>query len=263
MNCPLNQLFSKGTSDIVFQYISSQKNDQRMKLGKHSFKEWLAATRYWSFPVSTMPVTVTFAWLVSKGLLPSGYMPFVVLILSLVGVMLLHAGGNVLSDLADYRSGVDNPDAFAVGNLVFGHFREREYLVFGILLLATGVVVGIAITLLSGPGLLWIGGAGVLFTIAYPWLKYHALGDADIFLVFGILPVIGTAYAVTGSFHPEALILSVPVGIITVSVLHANNTYDTESDRKAGIKTFGMILGLKVSAILYCAYMIVPFVSIA
>ena len=54
---------------------------------KHSFKEWLAVTRYWSFPVSTMPVIVTFAWLFSRGEIPCEFKPYLVLILSLLGVI--------------------------------------------------------------------------------------------------------------------------------------------------------------------------------
>ena len=229
---------------------------------KHSFKEWFAVTRYWSFPVSTMPVVVTFAWLFSRGEIAGGFMPYLVLILSLLGVMLLHAAGNVMSDLFDYKSGVDNENAFAVPNLVFKKFEPREYLSFSIILFLLGIIVGIAVTLLSGPTLLLIGGAGVLLTVLYSFLKYHALGDLDIFIIFGILTVLGAAFAFTGEFRLDVLILSIPLGVITVSVLHANNTYDTNSDREAGIKTFGMLLGLKASAILYCAYMVIPFVCI-
>ena len=35
-----------------------------------------------------------------------------------------------------------------------------------------------------------------------------------------------------------------------------------DSDREAGIKTFAMLIGLKASAFLYCAYMILPFLCI-
>lgn len=226
---------------------------------KHSLKEWFTVTRYWSFPVSTMPVIATFAFLFSKGMLPSGVMPYVILLLSLVGVVLIHSAGNVLSDWADYKTGVDNESAFAVPNLVFHKFEPAEYLRFSIALFVAGVAVGIVILLLSGPGLLIAGGVGVLLTLLYSFLKYHALGDADIFVIFGVLTVLGTTYAITGSYVPEALVLSLPIGLVTVSVLHANNTLDTETDRAAGIRTFAMLIGLKASAILYCCYMVIPF----
>lgn len=230
---------------------------------KHSVKEWVAVTRYWSFPVSTMPVVATFAWLFSKGLVPSGATPWIVLGMCLAGVVTLHSAGNVLSDWADHRSGVDNEKAYAVPNLVFGHFQPKEYLVFSAILFVVGIALGLGITAICGTGLLVIGGIGVLLTAAYSFLKYHALGDLDIFLIFGVLTVLGTAYAITGRFMPEALVISVPTGIITVSVLHANNTSDSVSDREAGIKTFAMLIGARASSVLYCIYMVIPFLWVA
>lgn len=229
---------------------------------KHSLKEWFVVTRYWSFPVSTMPVIATFAYLFSKGLVPGGVMPYVILVLCLLGVVLLHSAGNVISDWSDYRSGVDNENAFAVPNLVFHKFQPEEYLRFSMILFAAGIIVGIIITILSGPGLFIVGCVGVLLTLLYSYLKYHALGDLDIFIIFGVLTVLGTTYAITGAYVPEALILSVPIGLVTVSVLHANNTFDTESDRSAGIKTFAMLIGLEASSRLYRCYMLLPFACI-
>lgn len=228
-------------------------------MAKHGFKEWLAVTRYWSFPVSTMPVLASFAYLFSKGLVPCGVMPWVIFALCILGVVLLHSAGNVLSDYFDYKSGVDNENAFAVPNLVFHKFEPAEYLRFSVLLFVLGSAVGITIALLSGPTLWIIGGVGVLLTALYSFFKFHALGDADIFVIFGVLTVLGTACSVTGELLWEPLILSVPIGIITVSVLHANNTFDTQTDKAAGIKTFAMLIGLKASSILYCIYMVVPF----
>ena len=229
---------------------------------KHTVKEWFVVTRYWSFTVSTMPVIATFAYLFSRGLVPGGFKPYLILMLCLLGVVLLHSAGNVLSDWFDYRSGVDNENAFAVPNLVFHKFEPKEYLRFSIILFIAGIIVGLVIMKMSGPGLLIVGGVGVLLTMLYSFLKFNALGDLDIFIIFGVLTVLGTAYALTGRFCPEALVLSLPIGIITVSVLHANNTYDTVSDRDAGIRTFAMAIGPKASSILYRVYMIIPFLCV-
>ena len=227
---------------------------------KHSFKEWFAITRYWSFVVSSMPVLVTAAWLFSRGQLTgTGPRSILILVLCLLGVVILHAAGNLLSDYYDYKSGVDNEKAFAIPFLVFHQFQPKTYLIYSIILFVVGCAIGIVLTCLSGPGLLIIGGIGVLLTLLYSFLKYHALGDMDIFLIFGVLTVLGTAYALTGHFCPEALVVAVPVGLITVSVLHANNTYDIPTDGEAGIKTFAMLIGGKASSVLYRFYMALPF----
>ena len=95
-----------------------------------------------------------------------------------------------------------------------------------------------------------------------PWNSLLEITSLDIFLIFGILTVLGTSAAATGSVVWDALVLSVPLGIITVSVLHANNTVDIESDRSAGIKTFAMLIGVKASGLLYQVYMILPFACV-
>lgn len=231
-------------------------------MSKHSLKEWVAATRYWSFPVSSMPVIATYTYLFSRDLLPVEWRSLIIFLLSVLGVVILHAAGNLLSDWADYRSGVDNERAFAVPNLVFGHFLPEEYLRMSIVLFVLGCLFGIGIVLLSSPVVLLIGVAGVLLTILYSFLKYHALGDVDIFLIFGVLTVLGSTAAATGIIVWDALALSIPLGIITVSVLHANNTVDIETDRAAGIKTFAMLIGAKASSSLYQIYMVLPFACV-
>lgn len=227
---------------------------------KHSLKEWFAVTRYWSFPVSVMPVVVTTAYL--AWIFEVSLISWLNAVLALVGILFFHAGGNVLSDWADYRSGVDNENAFAVPNLVFHKFKSEEYLKFGAILLAIGVVIGLVLVLCVGWPLLALGCLGALLTVGYSFLKYRALGDLTIFLNFSILPILGTTYVAIGSFYWDALALALPIGLITVAVLHANNTVDIESDKKAGIKTFAMLLGVKTSAKLYVAYMVIPFICV-
>lgn len=227
---------------------------------KHTLKEWFSVTRYWSFPVSVMPVVVTIAYLAWT--FDATLISWLNAVLALVGIVFFHAGGNVLSDWADYRSGVDNEQAFAVPNLVFHKFKPEEYLKFASVLLIIGALIGLVLVLRTGWTLLLVGLLGALLTVGYSFFKYRALGDLTIFLNFSILPILGTTYVAIGSFYWDALVLALPIGLITVAVLHANNTLDTESDRAAGIKTFAMLIGIKAAARLYIAYVIVPFVCV-
>jgi len=229
---------------------------------KHSIHEWFVATRYWSFVVSAMPVIVTFAFLCSRHMLPQGSSCIVNFVLALFGAVILHAAGNVLSDYFDFKRGVDNENAYAVPNLVFHKFEPKEYLRFSIALFAVGCAIGLALVFRTGFELLIIGCVGVLLTASYSFLKFRALGDLDIFLIFSVLEIMGTSYVVCGQAVTGALCLALPIGIITVAVLHANNTLDIESDGKAGIRTFAMIIGGSASSKLYAIYMILPFVLI-
>ena len=87
----------------------------------------------------------------------------------------------------------------------------------------------------------------------------NSLVYLDIFLTFGVLPMVGTSFVAIGELEPNVALLCVPVGFITVGILHANNMRDTVQDRRANIKTVAMNLGGKTSAVLYGVEVLLPF----
>lgn len=225
---------------------------------KHTVKEWLVATRFWSFSVSAMPVIVTVTFLMWKGY----DIRWLCAVLALVGNVMFHAAGNVLSDWWDYRKGVDNEKAYAIPQLVFGQFTPREYLTFSSILFAVAICIGLVLTCLTGWELLIIGGIGALLAANYSFFKFRALGDIFVFICFAILPVIGTSFVATGAVEWPALVISIPLGIFTIGVLHDNNTVDIETDKEAGIRTLPMLFGEKTSVKIFIAYMIIPFIAV-
>ena len=228
-------------------------------MSKHSFKSWIFATRPWSFPASAMPVLVTLAYLHWMGVSVN----WLIGLWAIVNIIVFHAAGNTLSDYFDYIKGVDSDDTIGGMSLTSGEFQPKEIRTLSLVLLVIASASGIAIVATTGLPTLYIGIAGFLLTVLYPWLKYHALGDIDIFLTYSLLPILGTSFVATGNFHLQALWLALPIGLITVGILHSNNARDIEHDRRANIKTFAMLVGEKVSAIIYCAEVIIPFIWIA
>ena len=99
--------------------------------------------------------------------------------------------------------------------------------------------------------------------VAFPPLKYRALGDVVIFLAYALLPTLGTCYVATGVVDWNVLWIALPVGLITVAILHANNTRDMRTDARAEIQTLAMKLGGKASMYVYCAEVLFPFGWIA
>lgn len=223
---------------------------------KHSFKDWFIATRPWSFPASAMPVLVTLGYMFWSG----HQVNWAIGVLTILNVVLFHAAGNTWSDYKDYKNGVDREDTVGGLSIVSGEFQPREIKRLSLTLFAVAVAGGLALTCYMGVVVLYFGLAGALLTVMYPWLKYRALGDLDIFLTYSVIPMLGTSFVATGVIHTNVLLLSVPVGFITVGILHSNNIRDIEQDKRAGIKTFAMLLGGKVSVLLYCAEVIFPFV---
>ena len=222
---------------------------------KHSFKDWLIATRPWSFPASSMPVLVTLCYLFWRG----HDVNWITGIWALVNIIVFHASGNTWSDYFDFKKGVDREDTIGGLSITSGQFQAKEIHRLALILLTAAVAMGIALVTLTGMPTLYVGIAGALLTLLYPQLKYNALGDVDIFLTYSLLPILGTSYVATGAFQIEALWLSIPIGLITVGILHSNNMRDAEQDKRANIKTFAMLAGERISLKLYWAEIILPF----
>ncbi|MBE6243141.1 MAG: prenyltransferase [Bacteroidales bacterium] len=225
---------------------------------KHSFGEWMIAVRPWSFPASAMPVITSITYLFWKG----AEINWIFGLWALVNIVIFHAAGNTWSDYFDFRKKVDAEDTFGAKTLTTGMFTEKEIFRLSLSLTVVATVAGLALMALTGLPLLWIGLGGVLCTLLYPMLKYNALGDLVILMAYAFLPTIGTSFVTTGAIDWSVLLIALPVGLITDGILHSNNTRDTLTDRRAGIKTMAMGLGHKASAILYGFEVIFPYVWI-
>ena len=226
---------------------------------KHSFGQWLIAVRPWSFPASAMPVLVTLMYLLWSG----AEIDWIAGIWALVNAVVFHAAGNVWSDYFDFRKGVDAEDTFGAKTMTSGEFAPKEMLRLAVGLLVVALVMGIGLMVRVGLPLLWFGVAGALTVLLYPRLKYSALGDVDIMLAYALLPTLGTSFVATGALVWNVLWIAVPVGLITVAILHANNTRDIVTDARANIKTFAMSIGRKVSKPIYAFEVLFPFAWIA
>ena len=222
---------------------------------KHSLKDWLVAVRPWSFPASAMPVAVTLAylyWLQQDVNWLNG-------VWALLNIVVFHAAGNTWSDYFDYKHRVDREDTHGVRTLTGGLFRPQEIYRLSLSLLAVALVAGIGLLWRTGLPLLYIGMGGVACTLLYPSLKYCALGDVVIFIAYALLPMLGTAYVATGVTDWNTMWAGVPVGLITVAILHANNTRDMQTDVRADIRTLAMTVGARTSMLLYYLEVLVPF----
>ena len=227
---------------------------------KHSVKDWILTTRPWSFPASAMPVLATFAYMTWVCSLYGMSIDWVSGVLAIVGIVFFHASGNMLSDVRDYKKGVDK--GLSHMPLVNGSFTTKEYMRLSLTLFVLGCAIGFYIMSRCGWPLLYAAVYGAFFTLTYATFKYFALGDVVIFLSYAVIPILGTTYATISEYYYPALVLALPIGLITVAILHVNNTRDIESDRAAGIRTLAMLIGLKASVQLYAFEVLFPFVAV-
>ncbi len=223
---------------------------------KHSLKDWIIATRPWSFTASAMPVIVTAAWMAANGRDVCWWLAA----LTVVNIILVHAAGNTWSDYHDYVKGIDTPDTYGAKTITTGQFTADEIRHLSELLNVVALALGITMVALTGTTLLWIGIIGFALSMLYPTLKYHALGDVVIIFCYSILPMLGTAFITTGTLYWDSLWMALPVGLITVGILHSNNTRDIETDTAADATTLPAIIGRPLAVKLYYAEVSLPYI---
>lgn len=228
-------------------------------------KDWLLATRPWSFTMSFVSVSVgaVFASL-------DGPFDFVLYLLTLLGMILLHAATNLINDYYDYKSGVDKPQAptalYRPHPLVMGIITPRQVFTASILLYLIAVAIGLYLVYMRGLVLLLIGLIGVLASFFYTAgpikYKYYALGELSVALMWGPLIVSGSYFVQLQKLSWQAVLISIPLGILVALVLLANNLRDIQYDSQVGIKTLGTLLGEKKTLILYYALAALAYAAV-
>ena len=176
--------------------------------------------------------------------------------LTLLGAVAVHLGLNVANDVFDATSGADeynvNPTLFSGGSRViqYGLVSLRQMIAISAVAYVVAIAIGLYLASVAGWGLLWLGLAGVLISFFYtaPPLRlvHHGLGEPATALGFGPIMVLGAYYVQTGHYALQPLVLSIPVALLVMLILYANEIPDRVADARAGKRTLVVRLSRKV-----------------
>jgi 1,4-dihydroxy-2-naphthoate octaprenyltransferase len=234
--------------------------DDRRLTGAERVRRRVAATweilRPFAYTASVIPVLAGGALAVVDGAF--SLLPFIA---ALIGGVLLHSGTNIVNEIYDVRKGVDTIVSPRGSHaIVKGRMSERSAFVTAGLAFLLAVVIGVYLIGLRGPAIIVLGLLGLAggwgYTAPPFQYKYHALGVPLVFLLMGPLMVVGSYFAVTGAWSVEALILSVPVGLLVAAILHGNEWRDISEDARAGARTFSVRMGRQAAHWLYLSLVV-------
>jgi len=222
--------------------------------------KWWTAARPFSLPASTMSVVFGTALAVTIG--KAKFQP-VLFLAAFLGMALLQIGSNLLNDVFDFEQGIDKQVNPASGAVVREWITPREALKGAVLFMAAGSLIGLYLVYRVGTPIFWIGLIGVIVGVIYTWgplpLKFNALGDLAVFIDFGLLGSLGAWTVQTRALSWTPVIWAVPMSLLVVAILHANNWRDIKSDTKGGIRTVASVLGDKTSQSYYQFLILFPF----
>jgi 1,4-dihydroxy-2-naphthoate polyprenyltransferase len=213
--------------------------------------QWLAGARPRTLPAAISPVVAGTGLAVFEHGLSS-----LMAALALVVSIALQVGVNYAND---YSDGIRGTDAVRVGPLrLVGSGLASPRLVKRAAFASFGIagLAGLALVILTQQWwLLVVGVACVLAAWYYTGGKrpygYAGLGEAAVFVFFGLVAVCGTVYVQVGQISLAALLTGVWIGALACAILVANNVRDVRGDAQVGKRTLATRLGDSRTRVLY------------
>jgi 1,4-dihydroxy-2-naphthoate polyprenyltransferase len=217
---------------------------------------FLQVTRARTLPVMAAPVIIGSALAWQQG----SSFQWGLFVLALVGAMAAHLGANVINDVFDFGAGTDQAaqaiiqqgNTVATGSryLLNGKLTLTYYRKLAVVCFAVALLCGIVLTIFRPLALLFsiIGFLLALFYVAPPIrLAYigRGLGEIDILICFGILPLVGSFYVQSSTITPIALLASLPIGLYTMAVLYFHHFLHWRADKEVGKITPVVAMGEK------------------
>ena len=126
--------------------------------------------------------------------------------------------------------------------------------------LGVAAVAGLALAALAGWELLLVGAAALVAAVGYsggprPYASV-GLGEVFVFVFFGVVATVGSAYVQDERITALALVASLPMGLLATALLVVNNLRDIPTDREVGKVTLAVRLGESATRRLYVALVV-------
>ncbi len=230
-----------------------------------SIKVWLKQIRA---PFLTLtPISVLVG--VSVAVYESYSINALYLALAFIGALLAHIAVNVLNEYFDYRSGVDfktvrTPFSGGSGVLVEGLLSPRSVYILGLACVAAITAIGGYFWYVHGPAILPLGALGLVTVYFYtthitrsPLLCAIAPG-----LGFGPLMVMGTYFALTGTYSLAAGLASIVPFFLVSNLLLLNQFPDVEADSHAARRHLPIAIGKKGSSEVYAGLLVAAYLAL-
>ena len=227
------------------------------------YRVWWSAVRPATLAASVAPVLAGTAVAIHEGGARWGAG-----VAALIVALAMQLGVNFANDYSDHVRGADaarvGPLRAASSGIVSpGQVRWAAIAAFSV-----AAITGVALSLAVDWRLVLVGAAcllaGWLYTGGPRPYGYLGLGEVFVFVFFGLVATVGTAYVETGRVTTLAVLMGCGVGFMATAILVLNNLRDIETDAAAGKRTLATRIGRRPTRVLLlalvCAAFAVPIV---
>jgi 1,4-dihydroxy-2-naphthoate octaprenyltransferase len=185
---------------------------------------------------------------------------------ALVVALAIQVATNYANDYSDGIRGTDDARVGPVRLVATGLASPKAVKRAAFGAFAVAGVVGLGLAWATSWWILLVGAAclaaGWFYTGGPRPYGYAGLGEAFVFVFFGLVATVGTFYVQTGRVD-EAIVwlAAVAVGLLATALLLANNLRDIETDAITGKRTLAVRVGRRRAGLLYVLCILVPFVG--
>ena len=234
-----------------------------VEAGPVRLRDWIGAARPRTLALAIAPVVIgtgaaqitehAFHWLLALG--------------CLAVAVLLQIGVNFANDYSDGIRGADAQREGPARLTASGRVKPRRVLMVALFFFLLAAAAGVAIVVRTQEWwLLGVGAACLLAAWFYTGGKrpygYYALGEVFVFLFFGLVATLGTAWVQARYLADEAWIGGVIAGLLACAVLLTNNLRDRDHDRAVGKKTLSVLIGRTGSRVLFTVLIALAFLGV-
>jgi 1,4-dihydroxy-2-naphthoate octaprenyltransferase len=186
-----------------------------------------------------------------------------------IGLVLAHASNNIFNDYTDYIRGVDKDNYYRTmygpQPVADGLLSRREHLTYFAVTAFLAFLCGLYLIITHGNDLtIWILlSFGAFFVLFYTWpLKYIALGELAVLIVWGPLMIGGGYYVLTGIWSWNVIWASLPYVLGVTTVIFGKHIDKYLIDKAKRIFTVPVLIGEKAARYCVLAMMVLPYILV-
>lgn len=181
-----------------------------------------------------------------------------------IGLILSHATNNLLNDYTDYVKGVDQDNYYRAEYgpqpLVHGLMTKRQLLTYAGVTGALAATCGVVLIALTDWNTAILMGLGIFFVLFYTWpLKYIALGEIAVLIVWGPLMIGGGYYVITGGWDWNVVLGSLPYALGVTGVIFGKHIDKCDVDKAKRIHTLPVVIGEKAARYILVGMLVLQY----
>ncbi len=239
------------------------------------FKLWVAGARPRTLVAAAVPVAVGVALVASRHSGAVGFAhglsadQWIRAFLALLVSVSLQIGVNYANDYSDGVAGRDRERTGPSRLTASGSVPPKQVAFAALVSMTVAGICGLLLAaMIDQWWILIVGALAGIAAIGYSSgpKPYASLGFGElfVFIFFGVVATVGSAYVV-GDGHLywiEGLLASIPVGMLAVAILQANNLRDIEGDRRENKLTLAVRLGRSRAGMMYVGVLLCAAIGI-